>query len=352
MARRVGIPVLAGLAVATATVSARDARAEGAPCPRTEVAADASIQARWPELAEQVRDAFGSREDVDRCARVVLTTTTAQGGRIGVEVALRDGRSAQRLVSRREDVIPALEALLIVPQAPARDLTSAPSATAAVTESAVASRPVDAALPNPGSEAAPIVPTSVRDMPAATPAQPPSHLRIELSALTGARIGDGQAGVGVGALSFLDVTGWLVGFAGRLDRYAMLGGGHAGGALELAVLGGRRWRFGTTALDLVAGPSVALGGQSSYETSTAVAPGAQTSSPSTAIRAASASNTVTRLLVEARLAFFARSTVHTFVAVDGDFGSANSPDASELPDAPRLPTWTAGLALGATVGMP
>jgi hypothetical protein len=133
-----------------------------------------------------------------------------------------------------------------------------------------------------------------------------------------------------------------VGFAGRADRYQTLGGTHSAGALELALLGGRRWWFRTMALDLVGGPAVALGGTTTYST------GSQTGND----QSASASNTVLRFLVEARLVFAALSTVHTFVAVDGDFGPANSPDASRLPNAPHLPTWTAGLALGATVGTP
>jgi hypothetical protein len=95
------------------------------------------------------------------------------------------------------------------------------------------------------------------------------------------------------------------------------------------------------ALDLVGGPAVALGGTTTYATQST---GNEQS--------ASVSNTVPRFLVEARLVFAALSTVHTFVAVDGDFGPANSPDASRLPNAPHLPTWTAGLALGATVGTP
>ena len=96
------------------------------------------------------------------------------------------------------------------------------------------------------------------------------------------------------------------------------------------------------ALDLVGGPAVALGGTTTYATAS------QTSN----VQSASASNTVPRLQVEARLVFAALSTLHTFVAVDGDFGPANSPDASQLPNPPHLPTWTAGLALGATVGTP
>jgi hypothetical protein len=67
---------------------------------------------------------------------------------------------------------------------------------------------------------------------------------------------------------------------------------------------------------------------------------------------ASSSSTVPRVLLGARLSFSARSTVHTFVGVDGDFGPARASDGSDLPVAARLPIWTFGLALGATVGTP
>jgi hypothetical protein len=149
-------------------------------------------------------------------------------------------------------------------------------------------------------------------------------------------------GVGLGALSFLDVNGWLLGFAGRFDRYRTLDGPYSSGALELAVLGGRRFWLGTTALDLAAGPALALGGTTTYSVqSSGAGNGGNVSG--------SADNTVPRLLLEARLAFSALSTLHTFVALDGDFGPARSPDAGLL-NAPRLPVWTLGLALGATVG--
>ena len=327
MTRTVVFLVLTGILVG---LRAPDARA--ASCPQMTIEADPSIRARWPRLVQLARETFEARDDLDRCARVVLSS---REGMIRVEVSLPDGRSAHRSVSVGEDMMAVLEALLIVPEGartreetrdPARTTTDAPvpaSATVAPYSTAVVSAPA-------------------REAPVPTWTQPSSRLRIELSVLTGARIGDGQASIGLGAVSFLDLSGWLLGFAGRADRYEMLDGPHSAGALELALLGGHRWRFQTMALDLVGGPAMALGGTTSYETQ----------SKAGGIQSASASNTVPRLLVEARLIFAASSALHTFVAVDGDFGPANAPDASLLPNAPRLPTWTAGLALGATVGTP
>jgi hypothetical protein len=336
MTRTVAFPVLAGILVG---LPARDVHGEVPSCSQVTIEADRSIEARWPQLPQRVRDIFNAREDVERCARITLSS---RDGMIGVEVSLPDGRFAHRSVPGREDLIPALEALLIVPQAASiREEPSSPSVTAMSVPS-----PVSATRP-PADSTAPstVASAPAGEAPGPTPAQPSSHLRLELSVLTGARIGDGQASVGLGAVSFLDLSGWLVGFAGRADRYEILGVAPSGdarsaGAMELALLGGRRLSFRTTALDLVGGPAMALGGTSTYATQS------QTGD----IRSASVSNTVPRILVEARLVFAPLSTVHTFVAVDGDFGPANSPDASLLPNAPRLPTWTAGLALGATVG--
>lgn len=331
----VTFPALAGILVG---LPARDARGEGPPCPQMTIEADPSVQARWPGLPQRVLETLEVREDLDRCARVILSSHNET---ISVEVSLPDGRSAYRSVSRREDVISALTPLLILPaMSPIRQETSSLSAT---TTAAPLAAPATPATPRPAdSTVLTVASVPVREAPGRMLAQPSSHLRIELSVLTGARIGDGQASVGLGAVSFLDLSGWLVGFAGRADRYEMLDGAHSAGALELALLGGRRLRFRTMALDLVFGPGVALGGTTTYGTQ----------SQGGNVQSASASNTVPRLLVEARLVFAALSTVHTFVAVDGAFGPANSPDASLLPNAPRLPTWTAGLALGATVGTP
>ena len=325
-----GLPVLTGI---LAMSCVRPAFGEDRSCTALAIEADTAVRTGWPGLLDRVREGLGGRDDVDPCARVALSL---RDGAIGVEVALPDGRSAHRSVSRSEDVVPMLEALLIVPEASREPSeSSTPSASpASVPSSASAIRPPDSTPARTAS-----TPVTAREASASMPLQLPRHLRIELSAATGVRVGDGQASVGRGALSFLDLSGWLVGFGGRADRYRMLTGPDSSGALELALLGGRRFWFRTTALDLAAGPAIALGGTTTYSSQSSN--GGDVS--------ASATNTVPRLLLEARLAFSALSTVHTFVGLDGDFGPARSPDAGLL-NAPRLPIWTLGLALGATVG--
>jgi hypothetical protein len=175
-----------------------------------------------------------------------------------------------------------------------------------------------------------------------------SSLRIELSVVTGARVGDGQAGVGLGALSFLELSGWLIGFEGRVDRYRTLADaapGSAGparqsdgGALELALLAGRRFRFHNLALDLSAGPAAVMQGTATFEARSMTGQDI----------ARSSSSTVPRLLLGARTSFNALSTVRPFLGIDGELGPSRA--NNDVPGAARLPVWTLGFALGATVG--
>jgi hypothetical protein len=313
------LPVLAGL---VALLCVRSALAQNAACSSMTIDADASVDARWRGLVSQVREALDARDDIDRCASVRLTLREAS---IAIEVTLPDGRSAIRSVSRREDVVSTIEALLVLPRRPVEPETSArePSASpsAPVITSIVPARAIDRASP-----------------PTLFPASRPSRLRIELSLITGARIGDGQRSFGVGALSFLEIDGWLVGFEGRGDRYQTVAGDRDGAALELAVLGGRRFRFRNLALDVVAGPAAAIQGTATFET--------RTSTGNTV--SASSSSTVPRLLVGTRLAFDAFSTLHTFIGIDGELGPSRRDDV--VPGASHLPLWTLGIALGGTVG--
>jgi hypothetical protein len=337
-----GLPVLTGI---LAVSFVRPAFAEETSCPAMTLHVDASVSARWPGLLNQVREAFEARDDIDRCARVRLTPGEDS---VMVEVMLQDGRSAARPVSRQGDVVPTLEALLLVPQRAAQPQT--PAADPSASGSPAASSPS-----TPLSEASPAGPREAPaphglaapdgDASAVSPGHRASRLRIELSVVTGARVGDGQASVGLGAFSFLDLSGWLVGLEGRADRYRELSGETPGaGVLEVAVLAGRRFRFRNTALDLIAGPAGVLQGTTTFERQS-------TSNGGTDVTGSS-SSTVPRLLLGARMDFSALATVHTFVGLDGEIGPPRAGDGGEVPEVPRLPVWTLGLALGATVGTP
>jgi hypothetical protein len=324
-----------------AAFGAAPARAGDRTCPAMVVEADAGILARWPDAPGEIRAAFDDHDDVDACARVQLTLS---GGSIAVKVVLPDGRSAARTVSQRQDVVPTLQALLLVPRRPA---TARPPALQPSRPATPPARMMDA----PKVPAATASVLAVRRAPVALPADGPvSRLAIEFSIVAGACIGDGQAGGGFGAQSLLDIAGWLVGFEGRLDAYQPMDGGPSAGALGLALLGGRRFRFGTRALDLVAGPAVAHeGGSMSVSQRAPSAP--------VLVMERRAEN-LPRLRLGARLNFGARSVFRTFVGLDGDFGRQG--DDVEAPanlsagrppiDLGRLPAWTVGLVLGATVG--
>jgi hypothetical protein len=304
-------------------------------CPGLSVAPDAGMRARWPELLERIDREFSMRADVDACARVQLRL---EGNSvITVSVALPDGRATSRSVTRQDDVVPVLQALLLVPDSPRVVEPNAVPPTP--------SAPRRARLERTG-------PTDRDTAPGVTPAR---QLGFELSLLTGARAGDGQVGLGVGALSFLEVKSWLLGFAGRVDSYSPMAGGDPETALELALLGGKRFDFGRVALDLCAGPGVAMKGLAFANTEMArvddmAAPPSRPPEPPPE-GADPSSGPVPRLLLGARLGFSPRSIFRTFVGIDGAIGPTRA-STSEFTESARLPSFSIGLALGATVGTP
>ena len=353
MRRHAALPVLAGI---LAVLWAWPAGADDSACSGLAAEAEASVGARWPRLLATVREAFAAREDIDRCARVRLRSRDAA---IAVEVVLPDGRFALRSASRPEDVVPTLEALLLLPL-PQRDAVVPPppqSDARSGSRSLTRAQSDIPRAPSPPTPDVPIIrpnPVEYDALPSSVPA--PSRFRIELSVATGARIGDDQTSLGLEALSFLDFSGWLVGFEGRLDRYQRLDAFNdwqgspdgASAALELAVLGGRRVRLDSLAIDFLVGPAGAIQGTSTSQVQTVPRgqAGAQTGG---AVLKQSSSSTVPRLLAVCRLNFAAQSTLHAFVGLDGEVGQPRA-GGNDLPVAPRLPTWTLGLALGATVG--
>jgi hypothetical protein len=298
-----------------------------ADCVPIRVEADPGVTDRWPELPGRVREALEGRDDIDGCGTVRLGATS---GTVRVEVLLPDGRSASRSVSRSEDVIPTVEALLLLPHAaaPSRSHDPAPPIERA--------GPV--ASPARTVRAEPVLPASVVAATAIATVARTGGLGFELSVVTGARTGGGQASVGVGVLSFLIVGRWLLGFQGRADGYwALSPGGVPGGVLELGLLGGRRFRSGNIGLDLLGGPAAAVQGTATFS---AMGPDGQN-------YRASRSSTMPRLLAGARLNFGMGSVLRTFVGLDAGMGPAGGRD---VPGAPRLPPVSVGLTLGATVG--
>jgi hypothetical protein len=327
------LPVLAALSSA---LSPGTAQAAERGCPAMAIEPNAAFRQRFPDLLERIQNELQARADVDACARVELELREHDA--IDVSVTLPDGRAASRSVARRDDVVPTLQALLLVPEHPPVAVSPAPA-------------------PLPRRRVPRIQPTARTDRDA-SPAEPRSvrQLGFELSVISGARVGDGQFGYGVGALSFLEIKSWLVGFEGRADGYRALAGSDPETALELAFLAGKRLDLGSMALDLTLGPAVAMKGVTFSDTEVVqvsnmqgsemrVVPPPRSEEPS--------SGPVPRLLVGARLGFSPRSVFRTFIGIDGEVGPARAPVApDDVVSSPRMPGYTIGLALGATVGTP
>ena len=302
-------------------------------CSAANVASNDALRGQWPDLVPRVRDEVLSRHDVDACARISLglePDTT-----IRIEVALPDGRSASRAGLRQEDVIPVLQALLLVPER--ADASSAPAS------STKAGSPLRSPAPRPATDD----PNGSSTSPTARAA----GFGVELSVIGGGRFGDGQVSYGLGAQSFLAIGGWLVGFEGRADRYHELSGAQPEPALELGALAGRRLRFEGVTLDLAAGPGFAIKGAMADTQEVVAADGTLPGQiPPPPPPEELSSGAVPRLLASVRLGFSPHSVLRSFIGVDGTFGPARADGAS--PNSPALPRWTMGLTLGATVGTP
>lgn len=308
-------------------------------CSGPTIAADAAFHERFPELLAELRTELPGRQGVDACARVELR---AQAVSTLIEVALPDGRTTSRDVSQPDDLLPTLQALLLVPE-PVPALAGANAAASGVAPppkpAAPANRPAPAGLATTRSDA--------RDV------RPPSHDRerdygFEVALVSGVRVGDGQYGYGAGVLSLVELKRWLVGFQGRADGYRTLEGSDPETALALGVLFGRRFDLGSTALDLTAGPALALRSQGDgvsvqarpSATTVAMAPPERNVSP------------VPRLLLGARLGFSPRSVLRGFIGIDGELGPRGGAEVvtTALEASARMPAYTVGLALGATLG--
>jgi hypothetical protein len=302
------------------------------PCPGPNVTADAALRQRYPELLEQLRSELADRASVDACASVELRAETAS---VAVSVELPDGRATTREVSRVEDVLPTVQALLLVPEMDRREAKP----TTPVPPLAREAEPRNEA-PHPSEHDASPLPRRERE-----------H-GFELSLVSGVRVGDGQYGYGAGVLSFIEIRRWLIGFQGRADGYRALRGSDPETALALGVLFGRRTDVGGTALDFTVGPAVAMRGASFSETS---AVSGQRTDAVVLRPAAPPERDVgptPRLLLGVRWGFSPRSVFRTFVGIDGELGPRRGADApaSLEPTSGRMPAYTIGLALGATVG--
>lgn len=301
------------------------------PCTGLIVTAEPGVVGRWPTLVERVRSALTERSDIDRCARAHLGQS---GETIMLEVVLDDGRSTRRRLSSADDVVPALEALLLVP---------APAAPAPATETAPRSRKPET-KPVPLGPRARGLALSERD--AAEPAEPGDRgerdagVGFLLSVGGGERLGDGQSSGNLGAMALLYISGWLVGVDGRAVTYEVpLSDGIPQSATELTALGGYRFGQGTLALDLMLGPTLVV--QQDMEMTVGPAPEHERTT---------ISRVVPRLFFGSRLTLGARSLLGGFVGIEGAAGPSGELQRS-VPSAPPLPVWMLGFVAGVTLGI-
>jgi hypothetical protein len=329
------------LTLLTGTLSAVVASpswAAGQPCSTLSVEADRPTRARHPDLAERVQRAFFNRPDVEPCARISLSLRQTA---IDIEVELPDGRSALRSLDRPEDVVPTLEALLLVPESSNSRLTSARSLP-------TAPAPKPKAPPSSARKVSPRAADPVLDGGAvfASDETRRSPFRIELSGALGFRAGDSHIGAGFGLSSFLQISSWLVGFQARIDQYE--GPSDGVGMIELGVLAGKRLDLDPFALDFVAGPAFTLQGTSTRSDVSAATD--QEGTEAQRMELVEETPVEPRAFLGTRLNFEAYSTFHAFVALDADFALVESSDG--FAGAPEFPAWTFGLSVGSTIGTP
>ena len=331
------VPVLGGILVLSPSLAAAELE-----CAGLRLAVDAELAERFPALADSVRAAFLARGDTDSCPQVELALREQD---IEVRVALADGRSTVRSLARAEDVVPTLQALVIVPE---RGETT--DTTRAASPAAPKVVPVNAASKRAETKSAPKTRSRARAQRAGEPGDTvedrgvlavepepaaPSALRIELSAAVGAHSGEeGRSSLNFGLQSLLDIQRFLAGFQVRLDQYQ----GGESGAFEIALLGGRRFDFGVVGLDLLLGPSLASLGDSSQDVraDTASRPPPPVEEDANAAYA----------FLATRVSFFPHSTLRPFVSGDA---ALRLDERTTLDPAP-FPTWSAGVSVGATVG--
>lgn len=288
------------------------AAAQSAPCAGAGVEAEPGLSAAHPALVGEVRRALADREGLEPCARVELGLERSA---ILVGVTLADGRSATRMIADSRDVVPVVEALLLVP----------------------APEPEPEAPPTPAARAAERPRPVRRILAPEFTAQPPSagssRTGIEVSLAAGVRLGDGQSSLGLGAISFLELSSWLLGLGLRADHYESPIEAYS--VAELMALFGHRFRVDRAAVDLVAGPALVLQADSTLETG-----------PKGQSRVAG-TEPVPRLAFAGHVHFGPPSSLHPFVGIEGEAGPTTVQDPRPSQE---LPAWTLGVALGASVG--
>jgi hypothetical protein len=305
------------------------ASAELADCPPMTVEANRALLADWPELPEQIEDRFASRRAIDPCARVRLEQ---RQGAIAVHVALNDGRVASRSVRHGDDVIPVLDALLLVPESPASTEaateTSPLAATELSTEEAFSHPPA-----TPKDEPADrVLEPEPADTPNEATDETRSRVSVELGALGDVRAGDLPSTFALGVRPMVRLWRVLLGAELRAR------GSSEGTAAEFSALVGYRFPVGSLELDVLAGPYAEIPGDTR----------ASEPAPPTMEREIRSEDGPS-LYFGTHLRFAPTKTLSGFAGLEATVGVV-SPDESGVNRPTDSNVWMGGVVLGATVG--
>ncbi len=303
------------------------ARGEPAPCRAGAVEVEPRLDAAYPGLGDEVRASLATHQGLEPCARVELGFVRSA---IAVGVSLADGRSATRVIADARDVVPVVEALLLVPEPEPESESEPESKTEPERDATPAPKPVERPRP--------VRRLLVPELAEQPPPEGESRTGIEISLAAGARLGDGQSSVGLGAITFLELSSWLLGLGLRADHYDA-GNEYAYTATGLSALAGHRFRAGRAAVDLVAGPVLMLQADASVVD--------EAGPPER--RRETRTERMPRFAGAGYVHFGPASGLHPFIGVEGEVG-LSTPASEPGPSAPELPAWTVGVAFGGSVG--
>ena len=274
---------------------------------------EAGLDPAWNAQAEEVRGQLGRFSDAGTCARL---TVGQRSGAVWVEIELADGRAAARSIDAPQALQSTVEALL----------TSLPT-------------------PPPAGATAPVQAKetpdeSAKDRDAPSPASTSRTQSLDLAIAVSSRLAGTPYYLGYGLVAQLDVciNDWLVGSWVRWDfRDRPLG--HSVppqfmmGSFLLGAFAGRRFDLGKGALELVAGPNLAV------ETEESAGPSGVDSGGEMGAFSVGAA---TRVLVP-------REGTRFFGLLAGELVPNRLSHAERAdPALPALPSWGVTLALGAS----
>jgi hypothetical protein len=281
-------------------------------CAGPELTIASPFDARWTAAVESVRTRMTQALDLDRCATIRLEPV---GDEMTVKVMVRDGRRAARRVAEPQDLLEAVEALLILP-----------SAALAALPASVAEGPAPM-----GAKEGGIARSSI----AATPIAP-AHIELGLGAagrVAGAPV---YGGAGLASFAQLSRRALLVGVSARFDAVDETiaepsPGGFNMQTIALGVVIGHRLAVADADLDAIVGPEIVIEMQ-------------EADGPDDGIGGRASD---LRFDLTMRLSFRRQARARFFAAADVEASPLRIRRSQHIhAGLPALPSWSSGLSLG------